>query len=246
MDRIKGMVLWSDETLLAINKPAGMPSLPDGYDPDAPHLRSTLEASYGRLWTVHRLDRHTSGVVLLARTAEAHQNLNTQFQDRKVSKIYHALVEGDPNWSEMTIDLPLRADGDRQHRTVVDPKNGKPASTRMRVLERFGRHALVEAIPETGRTHQVRVHLKEAGAPVACDPLYGGGQSIYLSHLDPIVEEGSTGDCLLLNRLGLHSWSLTVKHPLTLETLLLHAPYPDDLISTLETCRQMREQINGL
>jgi tRNA pseudouridine32 synthase / 23S rRNA pseudouridine746 synthase len=133
------LTLFADEALLAVNKPLGLPSLPDGYDPDAPHLRSVLEPVYGRLWTVHRLDRETSGVVLLARTAEAHRHLNTQFQEQRVVKIYHALVLGDPAWDKRTIRLPLRGDGDRRHRTVVDHKRGKPAVTHLRVFERFWR-----------------------------------------------------------------------------------------------------------
>jgi RluA family pseudouridine synthase len=234
---IENMILWADETLLAVNKPAGLLALPDGYDPGAPHLRSVLEPSYGPLWTVHRLDRETSGVVVLARTAEAHRHLNTQFQERRVVKFYHALVVGDPDWETRTVDLPLRADGDRQHRTVVDPVSGKPAATRLRVLERFGRYTLVEAIPETGRTHQARVHLREAGAPIVCDPLYGDGASVFSSVIDPGVGKGSESDRLLLGRLGLHAWSLEVEHPVTQDRLILHASYPEDLESTIQRLR---------
>jgi RluA family pseudouridine synthase len=231
------MVLWVDETLLAVNKPPGLLSLPDGYDPGAPHLRSILEPAYGRLWIIHRLDRETSGVVLLARTAEAHRNLNTQFQERRVAKIYHALVVGEPNWEAQSVDLPLRAGGDRRHRTVVDREQGKPAVTRLRVLERFGRYALVEAIPETGRTHQVRVHLKAAGAPLVCDPLYGDGASVYLSTIDARIERGSESDRPLLERLGLHAWSLGITHPISNDPLILEALYPEDLAITIRLIR---------
>ena len=87
-------VLWHDDSLLVVNKPAGLPSLPDGYQPTAPHLKSVLEPAFGPLWIVHRLDRDTSGVIVLARTAEAHRVLNTQFEKRQVTKVYHALVLG--------------------------------------------------------------------------------------------------------------------------------------------------------
>jgi 23S rRNA pseudouridine955/2504/2580 synthase/23S rRNA pseudouridine1911/1915/1917 synthase len=222
-------ILYADESLLAVNKPPGLASLPDGYDPTAPHLRGILEPVYGRLWTVHRLDRQTSGVAVLARTAEAHRDLNTQFQQRRVLKVYRALVLGDPPWDEQTVALPLRADGDRRHRTVVDLRLGKPAVTRLRALERFRRFALVEAVPETGRPHQVRVHLREAGAPVACDPLYGDGARIFLSDLPSGVQKERGMDRLLLGRLGLHAWSLTVEHPVAREMLTFQAPYPADL-----------------
>jgi len=226
-------ILFVDVSLIAVNKPPGLASLPDGYNPKAPHLRKVLEPVYGRLWTVHRLDRQTSGVAVLARTAEAHRHLNTQFQEHRVVKIYHALVLGDPSWDAQTIDLALRADGDRRHRTVVDPRLGKPAVTRLRVLERFGRFALVEAVPETGRSHQVRVHLREAGAPVACDPLYGDGAGIFLSDIAGDIQKERGDDRLLLGRLGLHAWSLEVEHPATGQKQLFHAPYPEDILSTL-------------
>src|SRR5512136_1995664 len=114
-------ILYIDDVLLVINKPAGLPSLPDGYDPAAPHVRSLLEPYFGRIWIVHRLDRGTSGVLLLARSAEAHRALNTQFDQRQVRKTYHALIVGSPDWEVKTVDLPLRADVGHKHRTAVDP-----------------------------------------------------------------------------------------------------------------------------
>jgi 23S rRNA-/tRNA-specific pseudouridylate synthase len=128
-----------------------------------------LEQEYGRLWIVHRLDRETSGVLLLARSAEAHRLLNTQFEQHLVSKIYHALVIGSPDWQKKTISLPLRPNGDRHHRTVVDRDKGKPAVTRLNVMERFDHYCLVEAIPETGRTHQIRAHLSALGLYIMGD-----------------------------------------------------------------------------
>jgi 23S rRNA-/tRNA-specific pseudouridylate synthase len=96
----------------------------------------------------------------------------------------------------------------------------------------------VEAAPETGRAHQVRIHLREAGTPVACDPLYGDGLGSFLSDLNPAVAKGSEADRLLLGRLGLHAWSLEVEHPVTLMTLSLQASYPVDMDSVLEILRQ--------
>ncbi|MBN2258860.1 MAG: RNA pseudouridine synthase, partial [Anaerolineaceae bacterium] len=122
-------ILFEDEAILVIDKPAGVLSLPDGYDRSFPHLTSLLAPRFGQLWIVHRLDRDTSGVLVLARTAVAHHDLNDQFRERRVHKTYHALVEPSPAWERMTADIPLRKDGDRQHRTVVDPQRGKPALT---------------------------------------------------------------------------------------------------------------------
>lgn len=211
-------LLWSDDSLLAVNKLSGMLTLPDGYDKTLPHLRSILEPTYGRLWIVHRLDRDTSGIIVLARSADAHRHLNTQFQEKKVSKLYHAMVLGQPPWENLTIADPLRPDGDRRHRTVVDPARGKSAITDLRVLRRLDGYSLLEAAPLTGRPHQIRAHLKHVGFPILADPLYGN----------------PTHPChTLLPRLGLHALSLTLIHPKTEETMEFEAPYPKDFANLL-------------
>jgi tRNA pseudouridine32 synthase/23S rRNA pseudouridine746 synthase len=213
-------VLWSDEAMLAVNKPAGLPTLPDGYDPAAPHLIKVLQPVFGRLWIVHRLDRNTSGVIVLARTAEAHRALNMQFDGRQVAKVYHALVDGVPAWDAQTVDLPLRVDGDRRHRTVIDRHRGKPAVTHFRVLERFAGRALVEARPETGRTHQIRAHLAALGHPLVADLLYGGAGAE------------------IIDRPALHAWSLIIAHPATGAPLHFEAPYPEDFVAALGLLRE--------
>lgn len=220
-------VLWSDTDLLVVNKPAGLPVLPDGWDPQAPFLKKLLEAAEGRLWTVHRLDRDTSGVLLLARNAEAHRSLNGQFEQRQVGKVYHALVNGTPEWEEKSVKLPLRPNGDRKHRTVVDPRGGKPAHTELRVLERFGGWCLVEARLHTGRTHQIRVHLASVGHPIVADLLYGGG-----GELRP-----EAGGEVLIERTALHACSLALSHPQSGAELEFVAPYPEDFARALEWLR---------
>ena len=204
-----GFVLWVDEALLVVNKPPGLPVLPDGYHPEAPYLRGILEPLYERLWTVHRLDKETSGVVVLARSAAAHRHLNTQFQEHHTGKLYHALVVGTPDWEEVLVEAPLLPDGDRRHRTIVSAQ-GKPAQTGLRVLQRFNGCSLVQAAPRTGRTHQVRAHLAHLGHPILGDRLYGGG-------------EGA-----ILGRTGLHAWSLELAHPASGEVMKFSAPYPED------------------
>ena len=121
--------IWVDDSLLVVNKPAGIPCIPDGYDPNKPHLRALLEPYFGRLWIIHRLDRDTSGVMLMARTAGYHKELNQMFSNRQVKKEYHAIVEGLIQWPEKDVQTPLKADGDRMHRTIIDHHTGKPART---------------------------------------------------------------------------------------------------------------------
>jgi RluA family pseudouridine synthase len=222
------MILWADEALLAVDKPAGLPVLPDGYHKGTPYLRSVLEPAYGRLWTVHRLDKWTSGVVVLARTVQAHRALNTQFQEHTTGKIYHALVRGIPEWDEKLLEAALLADGDRHHRTIVDPQRGKPASTHFRLLERFTGCALVEAAPRTGRTHQIRAHLVHLGHPILADELYGSQRQGQL--VSQLVH-------LPIDRLALHAGSLQIEHPITGEEMTFTAPYAQDFQAAL---RQLR------
>jgi 23S rRNA pseudouridine1911/1915/1917 synthase len=187
--------------------------------------------------------------MLLARSPQVHRALNDQFQSHQVNKTYHALIVGLPPWDETVIDLPLRPDGDRRHRTVVDQSRGKPASTHLRLLERFGRFSLVQAAPRTGRTHQLRAHLSAAGFPILCDALYGGGQRLVASPPSSGSGGSAAAGAGLLERMGLHAWCLEFQHPVTRSHMRLEAPYPADFESTLEVLRQtppaMLELITG-
>jgi tRNA pseudouridine32 synthase/23S rRNA pseudouridine746 synthase len=225
-------VLFCDEALLVVNKPAGLASLPDGYDPSLPHVKSELEGKFGRLWIVHRLDKETSGVLCLARSAASHRALNSQFEQHLVSKVYHALVIGNPVWKEQTSDLPLRVNGDHRHRTVVDLQLGVPARTHFRVVKRLSECCLLEAIPETGRTHQIRAHLTAYGLFIIGDRLY-----------TPKTVQQQTGMLLQseqIERMLLHALSLELTHPTTGERQRFSAPYPDQMTAVL---MQLRSQV---
>ncbi len=209
-------ILYQDEQILAVNKPAGISVLPDGWEKDAPYLVKILEEEHGKIWIVHRLDKTTSGVIIFARTAEAHRALNIQFENHDADKIYHAIMEGDPKWNEKTAKFPLRANVGNKHRTAVDDKNGKPSETRYRILKRYQAGALVEAKPVTGRTHQVRVHAYALGYPLVGDILYGASETD------------------LISRPALHAYSLAITHPETNERLTFKSEHPEDFVSALE------------
>ena len=202
--------LHVDADILVVNKPAGLPVLPDGWQPNAPYLLRLLESDFGQPWVVHRLDKVTSGVIVFARNPEAHRALDLQFQRHETRKIYHALLNGLPRWDEHTARHPLRMNVGHTHRTKVDGAHGKPSETYFRVLERYQAAAWLEAIPKTGRTHQVRVHAFALGHPLLGDVLYGA----------PTSE--------LITRPALHALSLTFVHPKSEETVTYAAPYPED------------------
>ena len=158
-------VIYEDGNVIVLDKPGGLLSMAKGeYCPE-----KTLEA-YGLL--VHRLDRDTSGVVILAKTPEVQTFLKKQFQDRKAHKTYYAVVEGRPKLDEARVDLPLARDLKRPTTFRVDP-NGKESETFYKVLKTDGKHSLLEVRPTTGRTHQIRVHMKYIGHPILGDTVYG-------------------------------------------------------------------------
>lgn len=157
-------IIFEDDHVLVLNKPAGLLSMAKGeYCPEP-----TLE-SYGLL--VHRLDRDTSGVVILAKDPETQKMLRKQFQDRKTHKTYYAIVDGHPKLNEALIDLPIARNLKHPTTFIVD-QNGKSSQTYYKVIRQNDQRSLLELKPTTGRTHQLRVHLKYLGTPIAGDPVY--------------------------------------------------------------------------
>jgi RluA family pseudouridine synthase len=215
-------ILHLDEALLVINKPAGLPVLPDGWEPEAPYVMNLLGAEYGRLWLVHRLDKVTSGAMVVARTKEAHRSLSMQFERHEARKVYHAIVNGVPGWEERTANQSLRTNVGHKHRTAIDIRHGKRSTTSFRVLERFGHHALLEAQPLTGRTHQIRVHAEALHIPLLGDLLYSAAAT-------DIIE-----------RPALHALSLSFTHPESSQAVTFSAPYPEDFEQALRALRRRR------
>jgi RluA family pseudouridine synthase len=213
------ITLFEDTDILVINKPAGIPVLPDGWEKDAPYLVKSLEEQSGKIWVVHRLDKITSGVMVFARSAEAHRSLSMQFEAHEATKIYHAIVVGSPSWEKHICRHRLRVDVGHKHRTLVDNNMGKPSEAFFRVLERYKGYSLLEAIPASGRTHQVRAHASAMGFPLLGDILYGA----------------SATD--LIDRPALHAYLLSFKHPVTLERMTFSAPIPEDFQETLQNLR---------
>lgn len=212
-------IIHKDNDILVINKPADLPVLPDGWDKDAPYLVKMLEEEFNKAWVVHRIDKSTSGIIIFALTAEAHRSLNIQFEKHLVEKTYHAILNGSPKWLDKITKFPLRANVGRKHRTVVDNRNGVRSETRFRILKQNQLSALAEAMPMTGRTHQIRVHAFALGYPLLGDILY------------------SAPETDIISRAALHAYSLSFDHPTSNERLTFTAPYPADFQKALRSLK---------
>jgi len=202
-------ILFEDRSALAIDKPRGWMLAPVGWQRTARNLQAAIESSIaaGDFWArsrglkflrhVHRLDADTSGVLLLAKRRGALAVFSRLFAGGQLEKIYLAVVAGEPRQTEWTCFLKLAPDETRRGRVKVDARRGKPAQTHFKILERRGNYSLVECRPVTGRTHQIRVHLAQAGLPIVGDPLYGRAEknlplalrAVRLAYTDPFTKK---------------------------------------------------------
>jgi 23S rRNA pseudouridine1911/1915/1917 synthase len=250
-ENIPLQVIFEDEHLAVVNKPAGMV-----VHPARGHWSGTLTAALQyhfnqlsrvggptRPGVVHRLDRDTSGLLVVAKTDAAHFRLSEQFAQRSVHKEYLALVVGVPDRDRDVIDRPIGLHPYQREKMAVRPQDprARPAQTFYEVLERFRGFAALRVVPYTGRTHQIRVHLHAIGCPVLCDRLYGGRARITRAEIAGMPEpaEPSAAD-VLLERQALHAHRLRIEHPHSGALLEVVAPLPDDMRQTLEALRELR------
>jgi tRNA pseudouridine32 synthase/23S rRNA pseudouridine746 synthase len=211
-------ILFENDDLLAVNKPEGLASIPEGVK-DRDCLLSLLEsAGTGRLYIVHRLDKEASGVILFARNAATHKHLNEQFRQRTVSKTYVALVHGAIAENSGIIDQPIREFG--SGRMGVDRQRGKPCRTEFRVSERLAAYTLLQAYPLTGRRHQLRVHFYSLGHPIVGDRRYG----------DKVMQRA-------FPRLMLHAQEIIFPLP-TGEKVTVQAPVPESFQAVMDRVRE--------
>lgn len=233
-------ILLDDPALLAVNKPADVLTIPGRQGGESICDLLARAGVPGELRLVHRLDRGTSGVLLLARDVDAQRALSEQFQHRRVDKTYLALVRGAPDDDEGLIDAPLARDPDSPIRMVVHAKLGKRSVTRWQVIERFGGIALVRCHPLTGRQHQIRVHLAHVGMPLLVDGLYGQSDTFFLSSVKMGYKRGGDEERPLMARLTLHAESVALAHPRSGEPLRIEAPLPKDFRATVAQLRKLR------
>ncbi len=239
-------VLLEDDRMYVVDKPAGMP-----VHPTSAYLRNTLVTLARRAVPstpprlCHRLDRETSGVVIMAKDIEAQRHLMRQFERREVAKTYVALVWGRPDPADGVIDAPLRlsrVSRIQMKMEVVAPGDhgtGLPSRTRYRTLALSGRFALVECRPETGRQHQIRVHMTHAGHPLVGDKIYGVDERVFLGFIGKGLGD-DVRESLLLPRHALHAGSVTFRHPGSGLPTTVGSPLPADIRDVSQTCPDAR------
>ena len=190
-------IVYTDDDVLVVNKPAGLLTIADGYDPTQPYLKKYLEEKYGPVWVVHRLDKLTSGIMVFARNAQAHRFVSLQFESRQVGKKYLCFCIGSPPWQTHDELSPLRVNADKKHRTLVDVAKGKPSKTSFSIINRFQFTSFIEAVPHSGYTHQIRSHLYFLGYPIIGDGLYGFKETRYQDRLPDSLRDGFHGFLML-------------------------------------------------
>lgn len=229
-------VLYEDDLLLVLNKPAGLVVHPAAGHEAHTLVNALLHHCAGQLsgiggvarpGIVHRLDKDTSGVMLVAKTDQAHLALSAQFAGREVVKLYHALVCGEMGRDEGEIRAAIARHPSHRKRMAVTTEGGREAHTSYRVLERLRGATLVEARLHTGRTHQVRVHFQFLGFPLVGDTTYGARQNRRLAELHHFTAE----------RQMLHARQLTFTHPRSGERLTFSAPWPQDFCDAVRALR---------
>jgi 23S rRNA pseudouridine1911/1915/1917 synthase len=235
-------VLLEDEHLLIAEKGSKFLTIPDRYRLDLPNLYNSLQEEYGEIYIVHRLDKGTSGLVCFAKTKEAHRLLNLQFEAREPVKRYYAIVQGTPFEKEGLIDAGLSSNKDGG--TRIDIKRGKSSQTEYKVIESFDNFSLVEATILTGRTHQIRVHLKHLGYPLAVDANYIKKEALYLSEIKhkKFNLKKNTEERPLLERVPLHAHYLSLVHPITKEKISIESELPKDMRAVLNQLRKWNKK----
>lgn len=229
-------VIFENDDLIAVNKPSGMFTIPDREGQVS--LKDLLAARYGNIFTVHRIDRDTSGLVLFAKNSEAHRYLSRLFEERKIEKSYAGIVIGKPLHDKDIIDAPI-AEHPVQKGVMTVSRNGKPSQTGYEVIDGNRSFSLLSFQLFTGRTHQIRVHAKHIGCPLACDPIYGDGKPVFLSAVKRNFKLAKKEDeeRPMISRLALHSFKLEFIAP-DGKMLKLTAPLPKEFTALMKQIRK--------
>ncbi len=231
-------ILFENEHFVAVNKPSGLLSIPDRKGQEI-SLKDILKEKYAGIYTVHRLDRDTSGIIVFAKTEESHRELSLLFEGRTMEKYYMGLVYGDMMTASGSIDAPIMEHPGKATRMLTHAK-GKPSLTDYVVAESFRLFSWVKFRIHTGRTHQIRVHMQHIGHPIVCDEIYGDPKPVLLSALKKNfkLSKSAEEERPILSRLALHSNRL--KFTLHDQEFDLEAEVPKDLRALLQQLRKWK------
>lgn len=239
-NQLRPLIIYEDAYLIILNKPAGMLSIPDRYNPSKPNVSDWLNSGEQKFYTVHRLDKETSGIICFAKNPTTHAALNESFRTHQVSKKYLAFITGNHLPEEGEIIGDLSPDPHHPGRMLVS-KKGKKSITHYHVVERFREASLVAVEILTGRQHQIRAHFKSIDFPLLVDRIYGSRDQITIQDIKhkKFVQAGdSENNPSLMHRTSLHAWKLAFKHPDTAENLAFEAETPKDFKALLNQLRK--------
>lgn len=238
---VKELIIAETENWVALNKPSGLLSIPDREGKEV-SLKVLLKEKYGDIYTVHRIDKDTSGLIIFAKNEGAHKHLSKQFEERHTKKIYQGLVLGSPALSSGSMEGSIM-EHPAQNGTMIVHRKGKEALTDYEVLADFGIYALVQFRIHTGRTHQIRIHMKDLGYPIVCDPLYGDGKPLLLSAIKSKfkLSKNELEERPILGRLALHAFQLSFTDP-DGQTVELEAPLHKDMRATLQQLKKRKKK----
>ncbi len=230
-------IIFENEDFVAVNKASGLLSIPAS-DGSEPSLKELLKKKYNSIFTVHRLDRETSGVIVFAKNEKTHKFLSQEFESRNVQKTYLGMVKGILTEKKGSIDAPI-AEHPTKRNIMIAGKKGKPSLTIYEVVEEFGSYSLVKFQILTGRTHQIRVHMQYIGHPIVCDELYGDGEPVFISSFKKKFKLSKTDEAEkpLLSRLALHSNMLSFKEA-NGNVHTIEAPLPKDMKALLQQLKK--------
>lgn len=239
MQKSKIGVVYEDENIVAVNKPAGLLTIPDRQQSEK-SLKEMLAEKYGSIFTVHRLDKETSGLVLFAKNEHTHKYLSQIFENREVQKFYNGIVLGLPQNQSGNIDAPI-AENPGKKGTMHIHRNGKASLTTYIVLEANRHFSLLQFELHTGRTHQIRVHCKHIGHPLACDEIYGNASPVLLSSIKKKykLSKNEEEETPILNRLALHASAL-IFTSVEGKLIRLDAPLPKEFRALMQQVKKLQ------
>lgn len=233
--RFQDLILFEDDHYLVINKPAGFASLDDRHED--PSVLDLARGYHPDAQLGHRLDKETSGCLAIAKHPDAYRELSIQFEDRIVTKVYHAITNGVHDFKGEEVNLPIHASARGGVR--IDQVEGKEAQTFITTLEAYQQHTLVECVPITGRMHQIRIHLATLKAPIVTDPAYGG-KPLMLSEIKRNYNlKRDTDEQPIIRRVALHARAISF-HTMTEEEITVVADYPKDFSVALKQLGKYR------